>query len=210
MAPAVASRTSRASTPDPRKATVGDAAIKENANLNSPDRRAKIGPAEKKALSTNVAEKAASTNSWCQRAWRMTVMLAIVAIVVTAGVVATPQFDRESARNFFASTSLLGLKKWLSLLLGSAACFSQWAIQIAICNVLSKVLMGSIDAAWYLQRAVDMTGYLDGAGYFHPSLSRSALVALGVAPVSILVGVWMPLRLRQYIRTKRETAVQES
>jgi len=211
MAPSMVA--SRSSTPGASKGKVADRTVKENAQGNS---TVKSGLVEKKVV-TPAKVAATATASWRQRVWRTAAMVAVAGALVTAGVAATPKFDPSSARDFFGKTPLLLGK--LASIFGQAIdglfnldapSYCRRVLEVG-CSEAAKVAY-NLNATGHFQRAVD---YVESAGYFQSSISRSILLALGGAPVALL-GVWMCLRLATKVQrgvsalVKKGKGVKES
>lgn len=191
--------------------------VKENANLNSLDRRANDGlVARQEVQNFEMASKVAADStprvaSWRQRMWRTVAMIVMAVAVVGAGVAATPEFNRDAAQHFFGNATLLdtlNVVEHYSFVVGDVArnffgdsllfcCMAGGAIAEATKIVLEHATRHSqpvFDAALKQLAAydtngyMDMVGYFDGVGYFHASFTLY-YGALGAFGIAVLLGV---------------------
>jgi hypothetical protein len=156
MAPTgeVARKATRTSTPDPRKQKAGSGSVKENDSMNSPDRVKKTaaGKEEKPTSSTATTPQERKGRHQFTRLGALALVVAVAFAFTAAGISMASRFYPEMAKVLPGQTQLL---------FADVGVHFKHAIDV----------IGSFDAAEFLQRVLDTTGYFDEAGFFHPALA---------------------------------------
>merc|ERR1719502_18900 len=135
--------------------------------MNSPDRVRKTLAGKEMRISSTATPQVCS--GWRQFARRRTFALVVtVAWASTAvGIAMTSRFQPEMAKALLAKTLL-------------------FFADVGVHFKHAADVLGSVDAAEFVQRVLDTTGYFDEAGFFHPSLARNTILALGVVQIAVL------------------------
>lgn len=144
--------------------------------MNSPD-RARNALAGKE-MATSAGAVAKGNSGWHQFVRRSAFAFVIATAAASTAVAAavTSRFHADTARVVLIKLAKVILSKTL-LFFADVGVYFKHGIDV----------MGKFEAAEFVQCVIDKTGYFDEAGFFHPALSKTMILALGAVQITVLV-----------------------